>query len=68
MYDVEALTPYVWGGALASEWEDIYNVPQMATDQEELQEAQRIASQMEGYYRNVRVVHAGLGGIRSVIL
>lgn len=69
MYDVEALIPYegIANHTWSAEWEDVHNVPQLETDQAELQEARKVAKEFGRYYTNVRIIKALPGGERVIV-
>lgn len=71
MYDVEAkvtyTTQHINGQDLAAEWDEIVNVDQMETEQAELQEARRLATEARKYYTAVRIVKINPGGSRTVV-
>lgn len=69
MYDVEAMIPYegIANDKWSAEWDDVHNVPQLATDQAELEEARAVAEFMRKYYTHVRVIKINPGGLREVV-
>ena len=69
MYDVEAKIPYegIANHTWSAEWEDVHNVPQLETEQAELQEAREIATEFRKYYVEVRIVKILPGGERQVV-
>ena len=69
MFDVEAKIPWItpMGHDMGSDWEDIYNVPQLETDAEEYQHAKDKAAKFREFYTQVRVVKINPGGMREVV-
>lgn len=69
MFDVEAKIPWItpMGHDMGSDWEDIYNVPQLETDAEEYQHAKDKAEKFREFYKHVRVVKILPGGLREVV-
>ena len=74
MYSVEALTmtidpsiTYPPSELTSPEWSELVTVFQMESDQEELQEARKVARQCAHQYVNVRIVESTPGGARSVV-
>ena len=68
MYDVEAVIPYCYpSGEVGSDWEDVFNVPQLETEQAELQKARQMAIVARGFYTQVRIIKIQPGGLRSVV-
>ncbi len=69
MYDIEAKVPYQKREPfdIGSEWEDVYNVPQLETDVAEYNQARTMATVFREFYKEVRVVRIHLGGLREVI-
>lgn len=66
MYTVEAeiftvteSITYLPTESTGSEWSDIAYIPPLGTDQEELQEARKVAALAREYYKNVRIVKRG---------
>ena len=50
-----------------SEWISIVSIPQLETEQQELQEARAVARKAQEYYRHVRITKSDPGGLRSVV-
>lgn len=69
MYDVEAKIPYegIANHTWSAEWEDVHNVPQLETDQAELQEARQVATEFRKCYVEVRIIKINPGGMREVV-
>ena len=74
MYTVETLIAtvdpsitYPPSDMMDSEWSELVTVFQMGSDQEELQEARKVARQARQLYWNVRIVRSAPGGARSVV-
>ncbi len=49
------------------EWTDLATVPQLETDQAELQEARELVNLALRYYRNVRITESLPGGERRIV-
>lgn len=64
MYDVEALIPDLSGQT--HQWTSVHQVPQLDTEQEELQEARRQAGMAGRFYVNVRITES-VGQLRKVV-
>lgn len=67
MYEIQVMQPYFSGEPLGqtsigSDWDETYSVPQLETEQAELQEARRVANEVRRYYTQVRIVKWGPGG------
>ena len=74
MYDVEARIPYDGNmpgvdnpSGWKSEWEDVYNVPQLESDTAEYERAKVMATVFREFYQHVRVVKINPGGLREVV-
>lgn len=49
------------------EWSDLVTVPQLETDQEELQEARKVAQLARKYYHSVRITEGTGNGMRRIV-
>lgn len=68
MYDVEAYLPRESGTGFQGRWEPVYDIPQLETEQAELQAARTEARSLERYYVRVRITKALPGGtLRKVV-
>lgn len=74
MYSVEAQViicypsiTYLPSELLDPEWISITDIPQLETEQAELQEARKCATRIREFYTNVRITKSTPGGAREIV-
>lgn len=68
MYTIQALIPDLGATTIFPDsWEDVYQVPQEDTEQDELQEARREAEMARRFYVNVRIVKDAGDRLQKVV-
>lgn len=67
MYDIEALRPFESGSGFEGRWEPVYDIPQLETEQAELQMARTEARSLRKFYVEIRITKSLPGGERKVV-
>lgn len=65
---IAEVSPFDDETPLYTDWLDIVTVPQLSTEQAELQEARRVKARALDVYRVVRIVKSLPGGEQKVVL
>lgn len=65
---IAEVSPFVDETPLYTDWLDIVTIPQLSTEQAELQEARRVKTRALDVYRVVRIVKSLPGGEQKVVL
>lgn len=59
---------YLPSELIDAEWIDIVDIPQLDSDADELTEARVVATKLREFYKNVRILKCGMGGLREIVV